>query len=296
MEPVILSERLAQGVISEEVMAELEVAEGDGTVESPIIPDVVVIPEENKIILLAEWDTAYQNDLPDDAFAFIRPGGEKDETGKTKPRNLRYLPYKNKEGKVDLPHLRNALTRLPQTDLTPEEKAKARKALVSAAKEADIGEYTEMVEAVELREVLGLNDNGDVMAAVKKLKETPPATITLSEHQIIKAQLEADVKAAIIQRDNLTQQIKLRDRDDVVKAAILGGKILPAQKNWADDYALRDPEGFGKFVETAPVAVKLGSEIGGSKEPPVGLTPTECEIAKKLGIPEGELIKTKSKK
>lgn len=61
-----------------------------------------------------QWTRAYINDLPDSAFLYIEPGGEKDEEGKTTPRSKRHLPYKNAEGEVDLPHLRNAISRLEQ--------------------------------------------------------------------------------------------------------------------------------------------------------------------------------------
>lgn len=61
------------------------------------------------------WDRAYINDLPDSAFLHIAPGGEKDSEGKTVPRSLRHLPYKDANGKVDLPHLRNAISRLGQS-------------------------------------------------------------------------------------------------------------------------------------------------------------------------------------
>lgn len=57
----------------------------------------------------AIWSTAYVNDLPDSAFLYISPGGKKDGEGKTVPRSLRHFPYKNSEGNVDLPHLRNAI-------------------------------------------------------------------------------------------------------------------------------------------------------------------------------------------
>jgi hypothetical protein len=62
----------------------------------------------------ATWTTAYINSLGDDCFLYIESGGKKDKEGKTTPRSLRHLPYKNKEGKVDLPHLRAALSRLGQ--------------------------------------------------------------------------------------------------------------------------------------------------------------------------------------
>jgi hypothetical protein len=68
----------------------------------------------------AVWTTKYVNDLPDSCFAWIEPGGKKDSEGKTIPRSLRHLPYKDESGKVDLPHLRNALARLSQVKNMPE--------------------------------------------------------------------------------------------------------------------------------------------------------------------------------
>jgi len=84
----------------------------------------------------AEWSTAYINDLPDSSFAYIEPGGKKDESGKTVPRSLRHFPYKDAEGNIDLPHLRNALARAPQSPFGD----KAMPKLRAAAREAGIGE------------------------------------------------------------------------------------------------------------------------------------------------------------
>lgn len=79
----------------------------------------------------AVWSAAYVNKLPDASFLYIAPGGQKDDDGKTKPRALRYFPYKDANGKVDLPHLRNALARIPQSKLPEDVKsrvaAKARR-------------------------------------------------------------------------------------------------------------------------------------------------------------------------
>jgi hypothetical protein len=86
----------------------------------------------------AEWTTSYINNLPDASFAVIEPGGEKDEDGKTTPRSLRHFPYKDADGKLDAPHVRNALSRLPQSTLSDELKAKALKVLQAAAEELGI--------------------------------------------------------------------------------------------------------------------------------------------------------------
>ena len=70
--------------------------------------------EETKSAKMKEsavWTTAYINNLPNSSFAYIEAGGKKDKEGKTVPRSLRHLPYKDASGKVDLPHLRNAIAR-----------------------------------------------------------------------------------------------------------------------------------------------------------------------------------------
>ena len=75
----------------------------------------------------AVWSTAFQNNLPDSSFLYIESGGKKDSEGKTVPRTLRHFPYKDANGKVDLPHLRNALARIPQSNLPADVKASLTK-------------------------------------------------------------------------------------------------------------------------------------------------------------------------
>ena len=93
---------------------------------------------------LAEWTTAYINDLPDSAFLYVAPGGEK-EDGKTKPRSLRYFPVRDSKGSIDLPHLRNAIAQAPKAKLPAaiiaEAQEKARKML--RAESEDMAEKDE---------------------------------------------------------------------------------------------------------------------------------------------------------
>ena len=83
----------------------------------------------------ATWTGAYINTLPDSSFLYVEPGGSKDGEGKTTPRSLRHFPYKDASGKVDLPHLRNALARIPQSNLPQSVKdsatAKAKRILAA---------------------------------------------------------------------------------------------------------------------------------------------------------------------
>jgi len=99
----------------------------------------------------AVWSTAFVNNLPDGSFAYISAGGSKDSGGKTTPRSLRHLPYKDGSGKPDLPHVRNALARLNQVQGMP-----------AAAKSR--------VKAM-LQRILGRQDNLEPQTIVQSLAE-----------------------------------------------------------------------------------------------------------------------------
>lgn len=88
------------------------------------------------------WTRNHINNLPDSAFALILPGGTK-EDGKTTPRSLRKFPHHRMDGSIDLPHLRNANARVPQSDLTEEQKQKALAHLEKHKKAVGIGGVAE---------------------------------------------------------------------------------------------------------------------------------------------------------
>ncbi|HHZ94387.1 MAG TPA: hypothetical protein EYN67_02250, partial [Flavobacteriales bacterium] len=62
----------------------------------------------------------------------MSPGGKKDASGKTVPRSLRHLPI------PDAAHVRNALARLSQTDISAEAKKAALRKIKAAAKKYGI--------------------------------------------------------------------------------------------------------------------------------------------------------------
>lgn len=74
---------------------------------------------------MAQMSTQSINDLPDSDFAYIEPGGTKDDSGKTTPRSLRHFPIHDKA------HVQNALSRAPQSPFgekaMPKIKAAAKK-------------------------------------------------------------------------------------------------------------------------------------------------------------------------
>jgi HK97 family phage prohead protease len=81
----------------------------------------------------SQMSAADINDLPDDAFAYIEEGGSKDEHGRTVPRSLRHFPIH------DEAHVRNALSRAPQSPFGDKAMPKIRK----AAKRMGIGDYAD---------------------------------------------------------------------------------------------------------------------------------------------------------
>jgi len=132
-----------------------------------------------------------------------------------------------------------------------------------------------------LRELLGLKEDATeevVLATIQELKDTPES-VSLAEHVRVSAQVEG-----------LTQKLAERDRDEAVGMAIRQGKILPAQKEWAEEYALSAPDSFAKFVTGAPVVVSL-KELGGDGGDAVEVSAKELEVAKYFGdVTEQDLM------
>lgn len=146
----------------------------------------------------AVWTTKLINDLPDSCFAFIRSGGEKDEEGKTKPRSLRFLPYKDENEKIDLPHLKNAMARLPQTDLTDDEKKKAKEKLDAAAKEMKIGDYAERLE----------HEQENVLAEQMKIDKSSGESLFKTKLRILAGIEERPNPKIEVNEDELTENQK----------------------------------------------------------------------------------------
>lgn len=82
----------------------------------------------------------------------------------------------------------------------------------------------------------------------------------------------------------------------LVEEAMSAGKVPPALKDWAAQYATRDPEGFQKYLDTAPVIT--GSAHAASGQAPGATTqtlnPEEETVAHALGLaPEAFLAAKK---
>ncbi|MBI4822656.1 MAG: phage protease [Nitrospirae bacterium] len=85
----------------------------------------------------------------------------------------------------------------------------------------------------------------------------------------------------------LETQLRKRDADELVTQAMKEGKVTPAQKDWAMDYAETDIEGFKVFVSKAPIVIDT-FEYAGEDMPGDGISIDEIQIQvnKTLGVSE----------
>jgi len=162
-------------------------------------------PEEEKTKLgelkEAEWTAEYVNNLNDDCFAYIEPGGEKDEQGKTTPRSLRHFPYKDAQGNLSADHVRNGLARLGQELgdwATADAKAQIKKKLCAAAKELEIES-----------EVCGLEECKEIIEALKgQVKVLESQKAALQEELKKKSVSEAIISTTVTPPSDVLKEIK----------------------------------------------------------------------------------------
>ena len=160
----------------------------------------------------------------------------------------------------------------------------------------------QVIEMEDLKKFLGLAEDADDKAVDKALTDLKAAAdqmpaltekVKALEDEAAKNKggdkvTLTEVRALQDQVGKLQGELATRDATAAVAAAIQDGKILPAQKEWADAYALKDLAGFQKFVAAQPKVVDTSTRGVG----PDGslnladLEPTQAEIeaAKSMGI------------
>ena len=149
----------------------------------------------------------------------------------------------------------------------------------------------------------------DVITAVAKLQEKEPETKEVIPGQVIDALdlkegdnvstviasinvLKQNDKSAVSRTEFEALQKKLaeKDADEIVAKAMAEGKITPDQKDWADDYAAKDLEGFMLFVAKAAVVVPINKLLDKKNaENPASLDETTLAVAKMFGNTEEDL-------
>lgn len=159
--------------------------------------------------LKAVWSTAYMDDLPDSAFLYVEAGGKKDSDGKTTPRSLRHFPYKDASGSVDLPHLRNALARIPQSGVS------------QAAKDSAIAHAQRLLKEHSSGKAVDNPDESDSPKISIKQKQSP-----LMDENKTQEQIDAAVKLRTTEIENIYAIAEKFGARDEAKKFISEGKSL----------------------------------------------------------------------
>jgi len=155
----------------------------------------------------AKWTTEYINDLPDDSFAFIGDGGKKDDQGKTVPRDLRHLPFKGADGKIDHDHLVNALARVKQAETMPEGgKQAAIKKLCAAVKDWNSEHKDNAIES-DVCNIEPPEKTENVVAAVKPVQS--------EEHLVVLT--EAEILGVLTDKRRFTPALQLNGILDLLE-------------------------------------------------------------------------------
>lgn len=119
----------------------------------------------------------------------------------------------------------------------------------------------------------------EIQEAVRRLKEQAPDPaqfVPRTEYERVSARVDALEKAE-----------RTRVREALVEEALRSGKLAPASRQWAEQYAERDPDGFRQFLTTAPAVVPVGVEVAGGSPMPAKRTridEMQARINRMLGI------------
>lgn len=160
-------------------------------------------------------------------------------------------------------------------DATEEQVLEQLQTLINKSEDKSDGE-AEIVANKTIMSLLGVSDDAkteDVAAAIVALKN-PSGFVPAADFLALKGRLDK------------------KDSEELVTKALKDGKISAAMKPWAEEYALKDPQGFAKFVDKAPQAVPTGElEIDANKDRSPANNEMTLAVCKQLGISKEDIEK-----
>lgn len=180
-----------------------------------------------KLLQKAEWSTAYINDLPDSAFLYIEPGVEMDAEGKAVPRSRRHFPVRDASGRLDRPHLVNALARIPQSDVPDAARERASleaRKLLDQLKESE-EKMSKRMEQLMQKAELSEDQAKAIMAALDALELAKegmgPELYDRAVGELAKL-LQPEMEQEMAQAQEQAEQAKaaLQQSESVIKSAL----------------------------------------------------------------------------
>ncbi|HDL6293479.1 TPA: phage protease, partial [Mannheimia haemolytica] len=128
-------------------------------------------------------------------------------------------------------------------------------------------------------------EKSQVVALSAKVNHPDPAKfVALSDLQAVQTEL-----------NGLKQQINDKERDALIQTALSDGRLLPAQKAWAEKLGKQDLVALSDFLKTVTPNPALASTQSGGEDPnkgteKVALSAAEIAAAKSLGLSEAAYI------
>lgn len=198
------------------------------------------------------------------------------------------------EDSAVMDELLKKLRQLLQLDATADEQAICT-AVESVATAAGAAKAEAETALASVAAALGLDAKVDPKAiataaaeAAAKSKATAPdpaAYVPMDQHQALATRLNA-----------LEEGRAEEKASAAVEDAVKAGKVTPANREWAQTYARKDPEGFAAFAAKAPVVVKPGGQVPTTspKSTDGPLDEDELAVCRAMGLTEEEYRKVRN--
>jgi phage I-like protein len=174
---------------------------------------------------------------------------------------------------------------------------------------------TEVKQMKRVYEALGLGDGAAEEEVIKQI-EALKGHETVAHKEVLEAlglKTEAtvsEVKATVLAMkqshgsvESLTKEVlalkemmSKQEAEATVTMAMSQGKIMPAQRDWAMEYATKDPDGFKMFAAKAPELIPLKDVTGGAaaNKDYVVIDEAQRMVNKQLGISDEAWQKNKN--
>ncbi|QEB92496.1 phage protease [Mannheimia haemolytica] len=184
--------------------------------------------------------------------------------------------------------------------LTPEEENPKMKELLiklfALSANATDEQITEKLTALEKAKGDSPVALSDVYTELAKEKSQVVALSTKVNHpDPAKFVALSDLQAVQTELNGLKQQINDKERDALIQTALSDGRLLPAQKAWAEKLGKQDLVALSDFLKTVTPNPALASTQSGGEDPnkgteKVALSAAEIAAAKSLGLSEAAYI------
>jgi len=164
--------------------------------------------------------------------------------------------------------------------------ADADEAQVEAAVDEVIAKNTQLKTQAEKAPDKAEVVSKEILEVLDLKAEDGVSTVVASIHALKQA---TNTGVSREEFDRLQKDLRKRDATEIVAKAMKDGKVTPDQKEWAQEYAERDLEGFKVYVTKATVVIPVNDLPDKETEAGGAISDTVLNVAKLMGNTEDDL-------